>query len=84
MSEKWVILMESINETEADIICGLLESGGIQTRKKETGPFAGLRVIMGQAQSVQVCVRQEDFKRAKVILTKAGELAAEDRDNEKT
>ncbi len=49
MSEgEWVFLIEATNETEADIICGFLQTHEVPAKKEYSGPFSGLKVIMGQ------------------------------------
>ncbi len=46
--EEWVFLIEATNETEADIICGFLQAHEVPAKKEYSGPFSGLKVVMGQ------------------------------------
>lgn len=65
-----VFLTEAYNDIEADIICGLLKTRGIQYEKLHRGPYQGLGVIMGQEIGVTVMVLPEQLAEARLLLEK--------------
>lgn len=69
MKDDWVFLVEAFNDVEADIICGMLETNGIPTRKEDRDSITGaFRVIGGQAMEVQVKVPRELLDKARELL----------------
>ncbi|NLZ28016.1 MAG: hypothetical protein GX887_03490 [Firmicutes bacterium] len=65
----WVFLTEAYNDTEADIICSLLATFDIPTRKEYTGPYKGLKVVFGQEIGVVVMVPEKLWASAREIIT---------------
>ncbi len=71
--ESWVFLTEAYNETEANVICGFLQTHEIPTQKEFHGPFSGLRVIMGEEIGVSIMVPEELLPRARALLAEIDE-----------
>ncbi len=67
-NDEWVILMEAANETEADLVCGLLDSYEIPVEKRYSGPFAGLKVIFGQELGVDIMVPSKFLEWARDLI----------------
>ncbi|MFY9113623.1 MAG: hypothetical protein WAO23_00055 [Dethiobacteria bacterium] len=67
--ENWVFLIEAFNDTEADIICGLLETYDIPTRREYTGPYKGLKVVFGQEIGVVIMVPEKLWATAREVIT---------------
>ncbi len=66
---EWVVLVETENDLEADIVCGFLSENGIPARKADSNPYAGaMRVIGGQAVEVHVLVPGVFLEQAQALL----------------
>lgn len=69
MEEEWIFLVEAYNDTEAEIICGMLKAAGIPARKEDSDSFTGaMRVIAGQAMEVHVKVPKHSLEQARALL----------------
>lgn len=67
-SEKWVYLMSTYNDVEADIVIGLLNNYGIKAIKQYSGPYQYLKVYMGTAFNVKILVPESLLNQAKEII----------------
>lgn len=69
MNENWVLLVETANDVEADIVCGFLREAGIPADKRDSSPYTGaMRVIGGLAPEVQVLVPAAFHDQAQKLL----------------
>ncbi len=72
--ENWVIIVEALNDTEAEIIKGLLESAGIPVKCRDANPYTGaMRVIGGLAYEINILVPEKFREHAQEVLRKATE-----------
>ncbi|MEW5784686.1 MAG: DUF2007 domain-containing protein [Bacillota bacterium] len=77
MTGEWAFLVEAFNDLEAEIILGLLESGGIPAQKADDLFTGAMRVIGGQAYEVRILVPEKYLEQARALLRCAA------RENEK-
>ncbi len=64
---KWVLLKTVYDEVEAEIIVGLLQSGGIQV-KVSSGRVAPYPVNIGKMGEIKIFVRAEDIREAERVI----------------
>ncbi len=63
--DNWEVLVEALNDVEADIICGFLQEKGIPARKADSSPYVGaMRIIGGQVLEVLVLVPEPFLEQA--------------------
>ena len=61
--------LEMCIRDRADIICGLLETYDIPTRREYTGPYKGLKVVFGQEIGVVIMVPEKLWATAREVIT---------------
>ena len=66
--EDWTLLVGVPHETEADIICGLLETNEIPTEKKSNHPFGSMKVIFGHEPGVKIYVPAKFLSKAQELI----------------
>lgn len=74
MTGKYVFLLEAVDDVEANIISGLLESAGIPARKEDGSPLQGaMRVVGGLAYEIKIFVPADRLEEARELIRKATE-----------
>lgn len=64
----WEKLVTARNELEAEMICGLLKSGGIPVQQKYKGIDQCLKIIMGPVVTVEIWVPAEHLAEAREMI----------------
>lgn len=64
----WVRLQSTLNDIEADIISGLLETNGIPVMRKYPGMSGLTKIYMGSSFGVELYIPDKYLKEAKALL----------------
>ncbi len=66
-AENWMEVLRTVDESEATIVRGLLESEGVDCRA-ESSRVSQLPVAIGKLGEIMIMVKASDYEKAKKLL----------------
>jgi hypothetical protein len=71
LTDEWVVLQIVATESEADLICGLLETAGIESEHRQSNFGAGAADGMPTGGPREVLVSEADLPAARELLAQS-------------